>query len=170
MHALEIQLNTQLFNRTSTPLVLTKAGVVYIEWAKQVIDSENELQKKISDIVTNRERTLKIGLSPQKSVQIFPEIIQKFYNTTNNCRIILEEHPSNELIKLLDENQIDILFDIIHPEHIEYTCIPIAEERLLIAAPKEYSFDSTPTNDYPFIELLDILHKPVIMLSSPQYL
>jgi len=170
LQSLEKQLGILLFDRTKSPLEPTYAGLLYIEWAKQVLDSENQLLKRLSDIASDKQRKLTIGLSPQKSIQIFPEIIQEFYSQVSGCTITLEEHPSNELISLLESGKIDLLFDILHPELTSCQSIAIAEERLLIAASDKYKFKSVEGLIYPRIDLKELKEKPIITLASDQYL
>ena len=167
----EKELGTVLFDRTLSPLQPTEAGHIFIDWAKRVLDSENEMLHRISDITKMPNRTLRIGLSPQKSVHIFPKIIKNFYDSVSHCRIILEEHPSDLLLPMLDQNAIDLLFDVPHSNLVSYDLIPIAEEKILIAAPAGLTVNAKKTmGEFPSIELSDIIHVPFISLSQEQYL
>lgn len=168
---IEKELGTSLFDRTLSPLEPTEAGKIFIDWAKRVIDSENEMRHHISDITKMPNRALRIGLSPQKSIHIFPQIIKHFYNTVSHCKIILEEHPSDLLIPMLEHNAIDLLFDVPHPDLVSYDFIPIAEEKILLAAPAELTIESQKTeNKFPSVELSNIIHFPFISLAQTQFL
>lgn len=171
LQSVEKELGTILFDRTLSPLRPTEAGYIFIDWAKRVLDSENEMLHRISDITKMPNRTLRIGLSPQKSVHIFPKIIKNFYDSVSHCRIILEEHPSDLLLPMLDQNAIDLLFDVPHSNLVSYDFIPIAEEKILIAAPAGLTVNAKKaTGEFPSIELSDIIHVPFISLSQEQYL
>lgn len=171
LHSIEKELGTLLFDRTLSPLQPTEAGKIFIDWAKRVLDSENEMRHRISDIAEMPNRILRIGLSPQKSIHIFPQIIKHFYDTVSHCKIVLEEHPSDLLLPMLEHNTIDILFDVPHSNLFSYDFIPIAEEKILIAAPVELAIKSQKTdNEYPFVELSDIVQFPFISLAQTQYL
>ena len=76
LQTIEKELNTLLFDRTLSPLEPTEAGKIFIDWAKRVLDSENEMRHRISDITKMPNRTLRVGLSPQKSICIFPKFIK----------------------------------------------------------------------------------------------
>lgn len=171
LQTLENELETLLFDRTVSPLQPTQAGKIFIDWAKCVLDSETEMRHRISDITIMPNRILRVGLSPQKSVCIFPKIIKKFYESVSHCKIILEEHPSDLLLPMLDQNAIDLLFDVPHSDLLSYDFIPIAEEKILIAAPAEFVLKNQKTeNEFPSVELPDIIHFPFISLSQGQYL
>lgn len=170
LQSLESEIGVSLFDRTCSPLIPSEAGMMFIDWATRVIESQDQLMSMIKDITNNPRRTLKIGLSPQKSIQIFPEIIKNFYNTTSACQIILEEHPSDKLIAMLEHNEIDILYDVNHSDNINFSFIPIATEKMFIAIPKTYIVPNSPAQPCPTIELEDIMEFPVVSLSQKQYL
>lgn len=170
LQSIESEVGASLFDRTSSPLIPSEAGIMFIDWATRVIESQNQLMSMIKDITNNPRRTLKIGLSPQKSIQIFPEIIKNFYSTNSACQIILEEHPSDKLLDMLEHNEIDILYDVNHSDNINFSFIPIAIEKMFIAIPNTYSVPNMPNQPYPTIELDDIMEFPVISLSQKQYL
>ena len=171
LQTIEKELGTSLFDRSLSPLQPTEAGKIFIDWAKRVLDSENEMLHRISDITKMPNRTLRIGLSPQKSVRIFPKIIKRFYESVSHCKIILEEHPSDLLLPMLAENTIDLLFDVPHSDLLSYDFIPIADEKILIAAPGELVFKTQKTEyKFPSVELSEIIHFPFISLAQGQYL
>lgn len=171
LQSTEKELGTLLFDRTRSPLQPTEAGKIFIDWAKRVLDSESEMRHRISDITKIPNRTLRIGLSPQKSIHIFPQIIKKFYDSVSHCRIILEEHPSDLLLPMLDQNAIDLLFDVPHSDMMSYGFIPIAEEKILIAVPVEFAVKSKKTTyEFPAVELSEIIHFPFISLAQGQFL
>lgn len=171
LKSLEKELEFLIFDRETNPLLPTEAGKLFIDWAKRVIYSETEMLHKLQDLSRFRNRRLRIGVSPQKSVHIFPNVLKKFYEQQSGCKIILEEHPSDVLLNMLEQNEIDILFDINHSNYMEYEFIPVAEERILIAAPEEMSMTVvSKEEDYPTVNLSEVMHYPFISLSEKQYL
>lgn len=171
LRSLENELDFQIFDREASPLVPTEAGKLFIQWAKRVIHSENEMLHKLQDISRTKSRVLRIGLSPQKSVHIFPKVLKRFYEEQPGCKIILEEHPSDVLLDMLEQNEIDLLFDVNHSEYIEYDFVPIAEERIQIAAPVGIKMPvANKENDYPVVPLSEVMQHPFISLSEKQYL
>lgn len=171
LRSLENELDFQIFDRDASPLVPTEAGKFFIEWANRVLYSETEMLHKLQDISQTKRRVLRIGLSPQKSVHIFPKVLKQFYQEQPECKIILEEHPSDVLLNMLEQNEIDILFDINHSEYIEYDFEPVAEERIRIAAPIDMVMTvENNKGDYPTVSLAEVMQHPFISLSERQYL
>lgn len=100
-----------------------------------------------------------------------PKVLKQFYQEQPECKIILEEHPSDVLLNMLEQNEIDILFDINHSEYIEYDFEPIAEERIRIAAPIDMVMAvENNKGDYPTVSLAEVMQHPFISLSERQYL
>lgn len=75
---IEKELGTLLFDRTLSPLQPTEAGKIFIDWAKRVLDSDNEMRHRISDIAEMPNRILRIGLSPPKERSYFPTDYKTF--------------------------------------------------------------------------------------------
>ena len=136
---LENQLGTRLFDRNSTPIKPTPAGEEYIAWARQVLDSEAQTMRRISDIVQNKDRSLVVGVSPYRSLRILPEVLKRFYaETEGNCRITLVEQRSSEYVRLMEEGKLDLLIDKPVSDDSPYEAVTLTEEKILLAVPEAY--------------------------------
>ena len=72
---------------------------------------------------------------------------------------------------MLDKNTIDLLFDVPHSDMVSYDFVPVAEEKILIAAPDGWTvITKRKTEEYPAVELSELIHFPFISLSQGQYL
>ena len=163
---LENEFGTKFFTRR--PLKLTYAGEVFISWAKEVLSSGEQVHQKISDIVSQKSSKLVIGISTYRSTCILPEVIAKFKNELPNCKIIIEEHPSDILQQYMDDGKIDLLIDVPSEDKDLYTSISLANERLLIAIPSCWEIEYEQTESYPLIDLLKLQDKQFILLSERQ--
>ncbi len=164
IHNIEKELGTKLFDRTKTPLKITYAGEVYIEWAKKVLNSYNEINTKIADISGQTNIRLIIGISSYRSTCILPPVIKEFKKIYSKCHIIIEEHPTPILHNMLDEDKIDLLIDTPHPDTTIYKSIPLINENILLEVPEDWHFKGKEIN------LSDCADKPFIMLSKEQLL
>lgn len=168
---LEKELGFQIFDRESTPLIPTEVGKIFIKWAQKTISSENEMLHQLRDLAHSQNRVLRIGLSPQKSMHIFPNVLKTFYEVQSGCKVILEEHPSDVLLDMLECGEIDILFDVEHSDYVEYEFVPVAKERIWIVVPAEMDVKVVGRNDdYDIVELSEVMKKPFISVSEKQYL
>lgn len=170
IHAYERQLGVMLFDRDKNPLELTEAGKIFVEWAKIMLRSEENMLARISAVTSGRRRRLVIGASPYRSKSIFLEAIKLFYEKIKSCTIVLYEKPYKELLNILDEGKIDLIADMPQPDTIHYTSIHIADERIFVAADKSFKFKTVKGGEYPTVMLSEILDKPFITIDNSMYL
>lgn len=164
IQSIEQELGAKIFERNTTPLKITYAGEVYINWARGILNSTEDIKKQISDISGNKSTKLIIGISPYRSTCILPPVIKELKKEYPNCTIIVEEHPTTILHTMMEEGQIDILIDTPHPNTLDYTSIPLIKENILIELPKSWEIEGEE------ISISKLSEKPFIMLSKIQLL
>lgn len=164
IQSIEKELGTRLFERNTTPLKITYAGEIYINWARGILTSTEDIKKQISDISGHKNVKLIIGISPYRSTCILPPVIKELKKHYPNCNVLIEEHPTTILHTMMDENKIDILIDTPHPNTIDYTSIPLMKENILIELPKSWGITGEE------ISISELSQKPFIMLSNIQLL
>ena len=91
---IERELGTKIFDRSTTPLKITYAGDVYINWARKILNSTEEINRQIADISGLKNIKLSIGISPYRSTCILPPVIKQFKKLYPDCYIVVEEHPT----------------------------------------------------------------------------
>lgn len=170
IQTIEKQMGVLLFHREKTPLELTAAGVIFLEWAKITLHSEEKMLARISAISGGRLRKLAIGVSPYINKNIILDAVKTFCNQIKNCTLVIYEQPYKELLNMLDDGKIDLIADMPQSDIIQYTSIHITKERILIAASKDFRFDVNRQGEYPSILLSEIFDKPFIVLDQSMYL
>ncbi len=162
--SVEKDLGTKLFERNRTPLKITYAGEMYINWARGVLNSYDDIHKVITDISEQKNIKLVIGISPYRSTCILPKVIKQFKQKYPESYIVVEEHPTTMLHSIMDEGKMDLLIDTPHPNTIDYTSIPLIKENILIDVPKSWNIKGEEVNLSEFVE------KPFVMLAHEQLL
>lgn len=169
IQALESKLGTALFDRKSYPIMPTYAGKLYIDFAQKVLLSESQINRKISNAISNPRVRIRIGISPSKSILIMPELLHTILEEFPDCIISLEDSKSeNDLFTMLDNNEIDVMIGSPIHNSLKYKSQFIANELLILAVPKAYEFPGKSEapmqkgfrrirlgqlKDYPFIIL-----------------
>jgi len=166
IQALEKELGTTLFERS--PVKLTYAGELFVEWAKESLRTREQTFRKIADIIEGVKTQLVVGVSLSRSAYLFPNIIAKFREVRPNCSLVLIEKPTN----LLSENDdIDLLIDIPKDESLLSTSVILAEERMMLAVPEKIEFNASEREgDFPVLNLSDYSKCPFVVLSEDQML
>ncbi len=136
---LEKELGFKIFDRSSIPLSLTAEGRIYIESIEEMLESENNMRKRIRELSDIDHGSIIIGGSSYASYLIMSEICGEFYKKNPLITITLDIGnigSSQVLWEKLDNNEIDILITYAK-QHSRCVTEPLLEERLVIAMHKK---------------------------------
>ena len=171
MKSLEQELGTTLFERKNGTLSLTYAGELFCHWATSTLRSQQILSDQLSDISTDARHKIRLGISPHRSLILLPDILTAFYEKSHNCDIQIIEEPTYLLKELLEEDQLDLIIDIPHPDTINYNSELLAREHILLAVPKQktalFQKNLSPKQA---VLLTSDLELPFILLTEKQIL
>lgn len=181
IQSLEKEIGVTLFERNRGEVTLTYAGSLFYEWALSTLRSNYQLHLKLNDISQNTRHLIRIGISPHRSGIILPDILERFYGEFPNSEIHITEQPTFILKKLLENNELDLLIDVPHPDVINYQSDLLVTEEILLAVPDSFVKDvrftantALPSPDsgfhYPPAVLAELSCFPFIMLSKDHIL
>jgi DNA-binding transcriptional LysR family regulator len=107
---LEIFYNTQLFERVSNSIQLTKAGILLLEKIKEVKGIQNKLEFEISVLKNNKQAKgqLKLGASTTVALYIIPKYLSLFHQQYPDIKVNLLNRNTDSVIKALINKEIDI--------------------------------------------------------------
>lgn len=163
---LEERLGIALFDRSSTPLVPTQAGLRYVEWARKAIEDEDTAIREIAAIANKSTRRLRIGTSLPRSNALLPDVIEDFYRETTGCTLFFHEAGMPESHdRLLSSSEVDFaIFTPVRPETSLFCGEPICEENMLLIAPSSWRISCHGEKDgYPIVDPQSIATMPFIM-------
>lgn len=135
---LEKDLGFRIFDRSTIPCSLTAEGRIYIESLEEIIESENNRQKRIKELSDIDHGSIAIGGSSLASYLILSEICSEFYKSHPQIKVTLDignVGNSGVLWEKLDSKEIDILVTYAD-YYTKHVIEPIFEERLVIAMHK----------------------------------
>lgn len=133
---LEEELGVEIFERKKGVLELTYAGELFCHWAEDSLRSKQILSDQLSDISSNARHKIRLGISPHRSLILLPDVLTDFYKTADNCDLQIVEEPTYLLREMLEDDQLDLIIDVPHPDTINYQSELVAREQILLAAPK----------------------------------
>lgn len=144
---IESEIGMELFDRSTIPLKLTKAGEVFVEKGKIFIDLDRQLFKELNEIESGRNSVIRIGISPSRSPYMMPDIISR-YREINPCgRIIIEERTTKELNRRLIEGDLDLLISLLDSETQNFERIELFDEKIVLAVSKSIANDMNDASD-----------------------
>lgn len=110
IHEIEEELDVILFDRIGKKLFLTAEGEVYLSYARRILNLYEEGLKTVSDMSKNGKGKIKIGASTTIGIYILPDIIKEFLQNYEGIEISLSINNSEEIEKMVLENQVDFAF------------------------------------------------------------
>ncbi len=135
---LEEELGLELFNRSSLPIKTTRAGELFIETGKAMLDAERQLEKQLDEIKKNESSVIRIGISPSRSPYMMPRIIKSYKDKIADGKIIIEECMTTELSEHLANGELDLIITLLDEDTEHFMRVDLFEESLLLALPVAY--------------------------------
>ena len=133
IQSIEKQLGIQLFDRKSSPLSLTDAGIVYVKWAKQMLAMEQSLQSALDDLMQLQSGTVRLGASSFRVRCLLAQSIAAFHAAYPKIHMAIHEAEMNQLEQLLSDNQLDFVIGSGNPHGTQFHIEELAAERLYLA-------------------------------------
>lgn len=139
---IEVELGVELFDRSTVPLRLTRAGENFVLAGKKFIDLDRQLSKQIEEYKSEEGAQIRVGISPSRSTYMMPDILRRYLELRPGARVHIEERTTKELNKHLTEGELDIVISLLDSETEGFERIELFDERLLLAVPVSVDCDS----------------------------
>jgi LysR family transcriptional activator of nhaA len=106
---LEESMGTPLFSRVGKKLVLTEAGTIVHEYARDIFKLGFELKDTLADRRQGKERAkIEIGCQDSIPKNICDQLIS-FLLEQKSCKVILREGNREQLLKMQNEYKLDVI-------------------------------------------------------------
>ncbi|TNE98659.1 MAG: LysR family transcriptional regulator, partial [Deltaproteobacteria bacterium] len=105
---LEDEMGIILFDRSKSPILPTDEGAAFLKQARVVIKEFRRLGDVIQNEGEDLSGKLHLAVIPTLSPYVIPLFAKKFSMTYPKVELIIEERKTEEIIKLLDEDKIDV--------------------------------------------------------------
>lgn len=163
----EKRLGLSIFDRSKSPVKLTNAGREYVLWARQVISLLENMDRSMSDYSTNESFMLKIGILPECSALILPAALKIFRENNPKGFVSILEKSSNELKVCLENDEMEFIVGLTHPDELNYCSIPLYDEKIVLAINYDYCQLNLNVDE---IDLVDFSEAPFVMMEEHQFL
>jgi DNA-binding transcriptional LysR family regulator len=131
---LEKEFGVSLLDRSQTPLQLTEAGRVYVNYLESGRRLEQKLLSDFAELSRDREQTLRLALSSWRAGVLLPDVLPIYSERYPQVRMDVQEYPTSELYRLVLDERADLAVmntSLDTPEGI--TVETIMHERILLA-------------------------------------
>lgn len=132
---LEKNMDVKLFDRTKTPLKVTEAGKVYYNYLEKRQLLARKLEGEFDGLHLQRANTLNLGLGNWRASTALPDLLPHFIKLHPKVRIVVHEHPINEMHQLIEQNVIDFAMMNLAVQTPDYITTEIIKyEKFLLTA------------------------------------
>lgn len=145
IHGIEKQLGMKLFDRTLTPIRLTDAGELYVEWARRLLAMEEGMVNALNDLMEMGSGSVELGASSFRIRCLLAKSIAVFHERYPAIRLSIREAEMGTLRELLLSGTLNFAIGTGQFDHKQFHVEPLAEERLYLAvSPRNPICESLP--------------------------
>lgn len=134
---IETQLGEPIFVRGRTPLELTRAGELYVQAARHIVQIETQLDEAIASLHGRNEGTLRLGMPLRRSCELLPQILPEYMKTWPDVRLEVFEGRSDELEQKLTARELDMALLAGDTRRQDLSYRLIASEELVLLAGRQ---------------------------------
>lgn len=167
---LEKELGITLFDRSTTPLKLTRAGELFISEATEILFKEERLKHLMQDFKTGDKGRLTIGISPFRASFFIADVIKKLQQEYSGLQVVLKEEKSGELQKLATDGLVDFAIINLPVDEAMLDVIELEPEPIVLALKRSFLGLIKGYKNQKEIDLKDCKDIPFIALSKNQEL
>jgi len=160
IRTLELEIGTDLFERTTRRVVLTRAGHDFLARAEAILEKSNEAMGRARAIGNGTAGILTIGLTGSILAGPLGGIVHAFGQRHGDVDLRLHEMSPNRQIFALKSHQVDLIFLRSPPAETDLALELAWRERLCVVLPAHH--DLADRGD---ILLADLRHETFVILN-----
>lgn len=134
---LEKELGVQLFNRSRTPLTLTAAGAVFLEYAGRYVEQERECRERLKKVAGLGQEQILVATTHRGGSYV-GDRTASFLTRYPNLSLEYLDASAEKCEEALKSGEVDLAVytDPVMSDQIEY--MPLEEDRLIFVMSSEY--------------------------------
>lgn len=168
----ETELNVQLFQRTPSGMILTDAGRLYVNSARQILGILRSLDLQLDETRKFHQGSMSIGCSHQMSPFIFPKIIPAIRRQFPRYTFHLFEDRMTLLQEKLLSGELDIVFLYGEVSLNRIKSVPFSTENIYLLTPVWFESDTIRNIDgrETLTDFSSLINQPFALLKKGHYL
>lgn len=110
LNRLEQDLGVKLLNRNVTPIQLTEAGQIYLDYVRESAEVEKRLETRLEQYKQRKNQTFSVGIPSQLIPTIFDRLVRPYALKNPNVELTVKEGTSLTITEHLIRGEADIAF------------------------------------------------------------
>ncbi|GAB3055750.1 selenium metabolism-associated LysR family transcriptional regulator [Virgibacillus ainsalahensis] len=142
--ALEKEMGTKLFERTTKKVEMTQSARILLKYAREIVQMNDAARKEITHMESQSYGDLRMGCSLTIGEYILPQFLKQFKETYPLIQLQVNIENSHSILESIKAQFIDIGL-IERPIQDHQLCVEpfLKDELVLIAAPDYFSSDDS---------------------------
>jgi len=174
LNRLEKELGIRIFDRTQSPIALTREGAYYIAEMKKIRASEEQLHNALYEMSRKTDSHLTFGIGLNRGRMWLPKLLPRLQRLDPHMTLQIYEASDGAMEQLLKDGTIDAGIMASAMLSQELTSIPIGTENLYFAVPEEHpmlrGYDiSKNSPDHPCMIKPEQLNQQTFIFSRQPY-
>ena len=135
----EKEMGIRIFDRSKKPISLTQQGIIYIETLEEIINAENNMQRRFRELSDMSYGSISIGGSSSASYTLMSKTTSVFNKKYPKIKVVLNlgnVDKADNLSESLTKGALDLMFSY-HPTNNKFIYELITEDTLIIAMHKD---------------------------------
>ncbi len=148
--ALEKELGTPLFKRTTRSVSMTEAGKLFAEYARHILEQEEHARRNLQLLRESGTKKLRIGYLNAPSQHFLPTILADFKSQYPQVELELVRDHAGGLMQQAEQKPFDLLFSVYFDlkRLPGYTCQKLTTDYYCLVCPKDAPFLTEDNIDY----------------------
>jgi DNA-binding transcriptional LysR family regulator len=135
---LEVELNVELFNRSTRHLQLTDAGQIVYQQAKKALASLYEITNLLDDLRNVAFGEIKIGIPPLIGTLFFPNLARRIQEKYPNVSLQLVERGAKLIGQLVENGQVDLGIVVLPEDDLKFNIHPFITDEFVLYVHKKH--------------------------------
>ncbi|GAA0447313.1 selenium metabolism-associated LysR family transcriptional regulator [Lentibacillus halophilus] len=142
--ALEEELNTKLFERTTKKVEMTSSAKVLLKYAREIVQMNESAHKEITQMESDSYGELSMGCSLTIGDYFLPSFLKRFKETYPLIQVQVSIANSHSIGKLIKDQWIDVGLIETPIQDDQLQINPFLEDELVLIAPPGYFLTNEP--------------------------
>lgn len=155
IQALEKELKNRLLVRTTKDVLLSPAGVLLYERAKQMLQLEQKIRRDFAIFNEEEHKKIVVGVSTVPGQYILPRVLPLFLKSYPQNQIWMMESDSEGVIRMVSQGEAEIGFSGNDTDDPNCVCEPFWEDELVIVTPNTEPYRRFLAHGFPIKQLYE---------------
>lgn len=172
---LERELGIPLFHRSRTDWRPTRAGEIYLENARKMLQIKQETYKKLGDLAVRQKGTLSVAFTPGRGTSMFSHVYPMFHQKYPDVTVEPSELSVRRQQPLIARGELDLGFQTLcEGQRTNDEYILLATEELFLAVPnghpvcEEHDFKrhqkQNENLNFPELDIRRLKYEPFVLM------